>query len=117
MRCTSRRARSTRQFTPEGFAQSITLFKQATRDRFRTTRRRGDGLARDYTNETGYGLRPVPEGARLAREAAEAALAADPDYAPAYDTLGWIAKSYDVDPRRGGLATTSTRWRWPRRTR
>ena len=56
-----------------------------------------DGLARNYTNQTGYGLLPVAEGARLARDAAEKALALDPDYAPAYDTVGWIAKSYDGD--------------------
>ena len=86
----------TRQFTPEGFAQSITLYQQALAiDPGYAAA--WDGLARNYTNETGYGLRPVPEGTRLARDAAEKALALDPDYAPAYDTLGWIAKSYDGD--------------------
>jgi tetratricopeptide (TPR) repeat protein len=79
-----------------GVCASITLFKQALAIDLNYAAA-WDGLARDYTNETGYGLRPVPEGLRLAREAVEAALAADPDYAPAYDTLGWIAKSYDGD--------------------
>ena len=86
----------TRQFTPEAFRQSIALYQQALAlDPGYAAA--WDGLARDYTNETGYGLRPVTEGARLARDAAGKALAADPDYAPAYDTLGWIAKSYAGD--------------------
>ena len=86
----------TRQFTPEGFAQSIALYQQALAIE-PDYAAAWDGLARNYTNETGYGLRPVAEGARLARAAAEKALTIDPAYAPAYDTLGWIAKSYEGD--------------------
>jgi TolB-like protein len=86
----------TRQFTPEGFAQSVALYQQALalQPDYAAA---WDGIARNYTNQTGYGLLPVAEGARLAREAAERALELDPDYAPAYDSLGWIAKSYDGD--------------------
>jgi TolB-like protein/Flp pilus assembly protein TadD len=86
----------TRQFTPEGFAQSTALYRQALvlQPDYAAA---WDGLARNYTNQTGYGLLPVTEGARLAREAAEKALELDASYAPAYDSLGWIAKSYDGD--------------------
>jgi TolB-like protein/Flp pilus assembly protein TadD len=86
----------TRQYTPEAFTQSIALYQQALalEPEYAAA---WDGLARNYTNETGAGLRPIAEGVRLARQAAEQALTVDPDYAPAWDTLGWIAKSYDDD--------------------
>jgi adenylate cyclase len=38
------------------------------------------------------------EGYARAREAAEKALAIDPDYAPAHARLGWIAMAADNDP-------------------
>jgi Tfp pilus assembly protein PilF len=38
------------------------------------------------------------EGFARAREAAEKALAIDPDYAPAHSSLGWIAMYGDNDP-------------------
>ncbi len=49
------------------------------------------GLARDYYSQAGTALHPIDEGYRLAREAANRALAIDPEYAPAYAQLGYIA--------------------------
>jgi tetratricopeptide (TPR) repeat protein len=43
------------------------------------------------------GQRPLDEGYRLSREAANRALAIDPEYAPAHAVLGYIAQAYDVD--------------------
>jgi TolB-like protein/Flp pilus assembly protein TadD len=85
-----------RQFTPESFEQSIALYEQALALEPGYAEA-WDGLARNYTNQAGYGLRPRDEGVRLAREATEKALALDADYAPAYDNLAWIARSYDGD--------------------
>jgi serine/threonine protein kinase/TolB-like protein/Tfp pilus assembly protein PilF len=50
-----------------------------------------DGLSRVYANQAANGLRPVDEGFRLGREAAEKALSIDPDFAAAHAILGWIA--------------------------
>jgi TolB-like protein/Tfp pilus assembly protein PilF len=55
------------------------------------------GLASNYTFQAGFLLLPVDEGYRLAREAANQALAIDPESAEAYGTLGQIALSHDWD--------------------
>jgi TolB-like protein/Tfp pilus assembly protein PilF len=55
------------------------------------------GLATNYINQVGIGIRDVDEGYALASEAASQALALDPDDALAHDTLGWIAMTYDRD--------------------
>jgi tetratricopeptide (TPR) repeat protein len=55
------------------------------------------GLANSYINQANFGLWPVDEGYRLAREAANRALAIDPEYAEAYARLGRIAMLYDGD--------------------
>jgi len=55
------------------------------------------GLATNYINQVGIGLRDVDEGYALAREAARQALSLDPEDALAHDTLGWIAMTYDRD--------------------
>jgi len=55
------------------------------------------GLASNYNWQTSNGLRPLEEGTRLAREAADRALAIDPENAPAYAELGRIAMAYDQD--------------------
>ncbi|NBB93647.1 MAG: tetratricopeptide repeat protein [Gammaproteobacteria bacterium] len=56
-----------------------------------------DHLAVAYDNRVAMGLLPVEEGALLARRATERALELDPDYAPAYTELAWIAMQYDND--------------------
>jgi tetratricopeptide (TPR) repeat protein len=43
------------------------------------------------------GVIPSTDGSVRGREAAEKALAIDPDYAPAHALLGWIAMTYDND--------------------
>ena len=55
------------------------------------------GLADNYLNQTGWGLRPLDEGSMLARETANQALALDPVYAPAHASLSQIALVYDRD--------------------
>jgi TolB-like protein/Flp pilus assembly protein TadD len=50
-------------------------------------------LARNLTNEASLGIVTNDEGYARAREAAEKALAADPDSAAAYTSLGFIAES------------------------
>ncbi|MBT8395793.1 MAG: tetratricopeptide repeat protein, partial [Gemmatimonadetes bacterium] len=57
-----------------------------------------DALANIYQNQAVIGLRPADEGFKLAREASLAALAIDPDYAPAHATLGWGAMYHEGDP-------------------
>jgi len=56
-----------------------------------------DEMASVYLSQANTGLRPAAEGFRLAREAALAAIEADPSYAPAYGTLAFLAQYYDVD--------------------
>ena len=55
------------------------------------------GLAEVYDRQATGGQRPIEEGYRLAREAANKALAIDPDFAPAHAELGWIALKHDGD--------------------
>ncbi len=57
----------------------------------RATRRRGPGWRANFNNKLSSGLIPSREGNARAREAAEKALAIDPDYAHAHAVLGWIA--------------------------
>lgn len=56
-----------------------------------------DGLAAAYLIQANNGLRPEDEGYRLAREAAEKAIALDATFGPAHETLGWIAMWHDND--------------------
>ncbi len=55
-----------------------------------------EGLARTFVNQANKGLRPYEQGYGLAREAAEKALAIEPDYAPAHSRLGWLAMDSDL---------------------
>jgi TolB-like protein len=55
------------------------------------------GLAEVYDRQATGGQRPIEEGYRLAREAANKALAIDPKFAPAHAELGWIALKYHGD--------------------
>jgi tetratricopeptide (TPR) repeat protein len=50
-----------------------------------------------YLNQSARGMRDVEEGTRLAREAANHALAIEPDDAAAESSLAWIANAYDRD--------------------
>ena len=70
-----------RQGTPEGLERSIALYQRALAIDANDAAA-WKGLANDYLNQASYGLRPIDEGYRLAREAVEKALAIDPDYAP-----------------------------------
>ncbi len=54
-------------------------------------------MAASYQSQALTGLRPAEEGFQLGREAALTAIETDPDYAPAYDSLGFIAQYYDAD--------------------
>jgi TolB-like protein/Tfp pilus assembly protein PilF len=84
------------QVTREGYEQSIALYKQALAIDPSYVAAWNE-LAHSYTQQGEEGLRPSNEAYRLAREAAGKALSIDPDYAPAYATLGLIAHTYDGD--------------------
>jgi TolB-like protein/Tfp pilus assembly protein PilF len=86
----------TRQRTAEGFERSIALYEQVLETEPNDAAA-WNGLARNYINQAGDGLRPIEEGLQLGRDAVQKALASDPDYAPAHATLGWIAMIYDDD--------------------
>ena len=55
------------------------------------------GLASGYSRQAGYGFAPVHEGYRRAREAAERALALQPDLAEAHLQLAGVLASHDFD--------------------
>lgn len=57
-----------------------------------------NGVASNYINQAAMGLRPRDEGYTLARQATERALTANPDFAQAHESLGWIALSFENDP-------------------
>jgi len=82
--------------TAEGYDQSIALFQQALAIDSNYPAA-WNGLATDYISQTDRGLRSFDEGYALAREAAEKALAMQPDFAPAHAGLGWIAMMWDGD--------------------
>jgi TolB-like protein len=54
-------------------------------------------LAYIYAAEANNGKRPAAEGESLARDAVNRAIAADPNYAPAYASLGFIESSFTSD--------------------
>jgi TolB-like protein/Tfp pilus assembly protein PilF len=55
------------------------------------------GLSKAYARQADNGLVPVAEGYRRAREAAEKALALDPQLVDAHLAMGWIHMVYDWD--------------------
>ena len=55
------------------------------------------GLARNYRIQASFVRRPIDEGFQLARDAANRALAIDPESALAYATLSEIAEAHDND--------------------
>ena len=85
-----------RQLTAEAFKQSDALYRQVL-EIDPTYAPAWDGLASNYTNETGLGLLAAADGYTRARTAEEKAVALDPGYAPARAGLGWIALYGDND--------------------
>jgi tetratricopeptide (TPR) repeat protein len=85
-----------RKFTPEAFAKSDALFRQALEIDPRYVPA-WNGLAVNFNGEFGMGLMSGEEANARAREAAEKALAIDPDYAPAHAALGLSAMQSDND--------------------
>jgi TolB-like protein/Tfp pilus assembly protein PilF len=55
------------------------------------------GLSQTYARQADNGYLPVADGYRQAREAAEKALALDPELAEAHLAMGWIQSVYDWD--------------------
>ena len=84
------------KFTPEAFAKSDALYRQALEidPRYAPA---WTLLAVNFNYELGMGLMSSREGNARAREAAEKALAIDPEYAPAHAALGLIAMQSDND--------------------
>lgn len=85
-----------RQRSAEGFERSIALYHQVLAIDPNDAAA-WNGLARNYINQAGDGLRPIEQGFTLGREAVDKALASDPGYAPAHGVLGWIAMIHDDD--------------------
>jgi TolB-like protein/cytochrome c-type biogenesis protein CcmH/NrfG len=85
-----------RQSTAEGFEQSIALYQQAL-EIDPDYAAAWAGLANNYIGQAGSLQRPIDEGYRLAREAANRAVAIDPEFAEAYTQLGRIEMDYDGD--------------------
>jgi TolB-like protein/Flp pilus assembly protein TadD len=82
--------------SPEGWENSIRLYQKAL-EIAPDYALAWTGLCRDYINLAGYNLLPPAEGYGLAREAAEKALAIDPNTASAHAGLGWISMHHDGD--------------------
>jgi TolB-like protein/Tfp pilus assembly protein PilF len=55
------------------------------------------GLSQAYARQADNGFVPAADGYRRAREAAEKALALDPQLVDAHLAMGWIQRSYDWD--------------------
>ncbi len=86
-----------RQGTVESIEQSIALYERAP-EIAPNYAAPWAGLANSYISQVASaGVRPLDEGYRLAREAANRALAIDLEYAEAYARLGRIALLYDGD--------------------
>jgi TolB-like protein/Flp pilus assembly protein TadD len=79
-----------RQFTADAFKSSDALYRQALAIDPRYVQA-WDGLSANFINETAIGVLSNAQGLRQAREAAEKALAIDPDDAPAQVVLGYLA--------------------------
>jgi TolB-like protein/cytochrome c-type biogenesis protein CcmH/NrfG len=84
------------QITPENMARAVTLYQQAlaiSPDYAAAW----TGLSIMYTHQADVGLGLYDEGYNLAREAAEKALAVNPEYASGHARLGWITMIHDGD--------------------
>jgi TolB-like protein len=89
-----------RQYNPAAFEQSIDLYQQALAID-PSYAAAWVGLATVYSDKVDVYLVPADEGIRLARDAAQRALALDPKNALAHARLGWIATYYDRDLGEG----------------
>jgi len=85
-----------RQRTQEGSEQAIALYRQALAIDANYAPAWA-GLAEVYDRQASDGRRPAEEGYRLAREAANKALAIDPECTAAHAALGRLARGYDGD--------------------
>jgi len=85
-----------RQFTAEAFEKSDALLRRAL-EIAPDYAPAWDALARNAGNEAGLGLVTYEKGFTNSRRAATKALEADPTYAPAHATLGYIAMYGDND--------------------
>ena len=85
-----------RQSTTESLERSNALYQQALAidPEYAAV---WDGLAINYYQKLVNGLMPTDEGTSLAREAANKALAIDPQFAPAHATLGNLAVLNSAD--------------------
>src|SRR5947209_2931199 len=84
------------KFTPDAFAKSDALYRQALEINPRYAPA-WTSLAANFNYELGMGVMSSREGNARAREAVEKALAIDPEYAPAYSALALIATQSDND--------------------
>jgi len=85
-----------RQFSDEGLRQAVALYQQALAIDS-SLAAAWCGLAEVYMLQQSTGARPNEEAFRLCREAANRALAIDPDFARAHARLGDVAQFYDND--------------------
>jgi TolB-like protein/Tfp pilus assembly protein PilF len=84
------------RFSSEAFEQSNSLYKKAL-EIDPGYAAAWSGLAMNYINQTLLSFRFMDEGIGLAREAADRALALDPEMALAYAQLSGIALRFDLD--------------------
>ena len=85
-----------RQFTAEAFARSDALYRQVLAIDPGYARAWNE-LGRNFINEANIGMLSNEAGYARAGDAAEKALAIDPDNAPAHAGLGWIAMTAGND--------------------
>jgi TolB-like protein/DNA-binding winged helix-turn-helix (wHTH) protein/Tfp pilus assembly protein PilF len=85
-----------RQSTPEALAMAIDLFRKAVEIDPEYSAAWA-GMALEYMSQADQAILPFEESYKLAREAANRALALDATNATAHRSLGWIARNYDLD--------------------
>jgi TolB-like protein/predicted Zn-dependent protease len=84
------------QQSKAGREQAVSVYKQALAIAPNEARAWA-GLSRVYVNQALFGERPVAEGVRLVKEAANNALAADPDNVVAMGALARVASDFEFD--------------------
>ncbi len=82
--------------TEEGFREGLSQFQQASA-RDPKWARPWSGIADSYMLMGNYGFMSVPDAAPKAKEAAQKAIALDPNLAEAHASLGLVLASYDWD--------------------
>ena len=80
----------------EDLERSVDYFRQS-RERDPGYAPAWAGLSQAYARQADSGVVPAADGYRRAREAAEKALALDPQLVDAHLAMGWIHSSYDWD--------------------